>query len=70
MKIYYHDAGLMTEMVAMPIYGNLLLNKWANLDQRQYVASVASGLKPIEVGSYDDPRLTMTCFMARSNFAT
>ena len=28
------------------------------------------GLEPIKVSSYDDPGLTLTYFMARSNFAT
>ena len=45
MKIYRHDAGHMTKMAAMPIYGkkpfkNLLLwNQWTDFHETWYVAS-------------------------------
>ena len=45
MKIYRHDAGHMTKMAAMPIYGknpfkNLLLrNRWTDFHETWYVTS-------------------------------
>ena len=42
MKIYQHDAGIMTKMAAMPIYGkNLknLRNQWTDFHITWYVAS-------------------------------
>ena len=40
MKDYFHDAGHMTNMAAMPIYGNTILKiQWANLDETLYVTS-------------------------------
>ena len=71
MKIYPYDAGHMTKMVAMPIYGkknfkNLLLrNQRADFHETWYVASgtPASHLN-------DDPGMTLTYLTARSNFVT
>ena len=45
MKIYYHDAGHMTKMAAMPIYGKSTLknllpwNQWNDFKETWYVAS-------------------------------
>ena len=73
MKIYQDNAGHMTKMAAMPIYGKntlkifspgttgLILMKLCMKHQRP---------KPFIFCSNYDPRLTMTYFMARSNFAT
>ena len=73
MKIHQHNAGHMTKMAAMPIYGKnpskiffpgttwLMLVKLCMKHQRP---------KPIIFCSNYDPGLTMTVFMARSNFAT
>ena len=42
MKIYQHDAGHMTKMAALSIYGktlqNLLQNQWNDFDETWYVA--------------------------------
>ena len=73
MKIHQHNAGHMTKMAAMPIYGKntlkiffpgttgLILMKLCMKHQRP---------KPFIFCSNYDPGLTMTYFMARSNFAT
>ena len=40
MKIHQHNAGHMTKMAAMPIYGkNTLKNHWADFDETMYEAS-------------------------------
>ena len=73
MKIHQHNAGHMTMMAAMPIYGKntlkiffpgttgLILMKLCMKHQRP---------KPFKFCSNYDPWLTLTCFIARSNFAT
>ena len=73
MKIHQHNAGHMTKMAAMPIYGKntskifflgttgLILMKLCMKHQRP---------KPFIFCSNYDPGMTLTYFMARSNFAT
>ena len=73
MKIHEHNAGHMTKMAAMPIYGKntskiffpgttgLILMKLSMKHHR---------LKPFIFCSNYDPGLTLTYFIARSNFAT
>ena len=58
-KIYYHDAGHMTKMAAIPIYGK---NSLKNV-QRNLVCSFIN-LDPVCPHYY--PGLTFTCFSARS----
>ena len=72
MKIHQHNAGHMTKMAAMAIYGKntlkiffsgttgLILMKLCMNHQR---------LKAFTFCSNYDPGLTLTYFMARSNFA-
>ena len=46
MKMYRHDAGRMTKMAAMPIFGKnsskilLLQNRWTDIHETWYEASV------------------------------
>ena len=56
----------MTKMAAMLIYGkNLLLwNQWADCLETLYVAF---GNLVLQILINDDPELTLTYFMARSN---
>ena len=72
MKIYQNNAGHTTKMAAMSIYGKTLKNllirtigpilmKLCKKHQRP---------KPLIICANYDPRLTLTYFMARSNFAT
>ena len=72
MKVHLHNAGHMTKMAAIPIYGkhfkNLLSrNQWADFDETLYEAS---GTYALYIVSNYDPGLTLTYFMARSNFAS
>ena len=66
-----HDAGHMTKMATMPIYGkkhfiNLLLqNQLTDFQENWYVALGIQG--HIIVCSNYDPSLTLTYFSARSN---
>ena len=73
MKIHQHNSGHMTKMAFMPIYGKntlkmffsgttgLILMKLCMKHQRP---------KPFIFCSNYEPGLTMTYFMARSNFTT
>ena len=65
-KVYINGLGHMTKMAAMPIYGKnlkkLLLQNQKSYDLETW--HVASGY------INDDPGLTLTYFMARSNFVT
>ena len=73
MKIPQHNAGHMAKMAVMPLYGintfkiffpgttGLILMKLCMKHQRQ---------KPFIFCSNYDPVLTLTYFMARSNFAS
>ena len=65
-KLYSNNSGHMTKMAAMPIYTkNLLLRnqKFNYLD----IGYAASGAQVLPSCSNDDPGLTLTYFMARSN---
>ena len=67
-KICGLDAGHMTRMAAMPIYGKILqknLQEPAGRFPRNLVCSI--GLLPIMVCSNDDLGVTLTYFTARSN---
>ena len=73
MKIHQHNAGHITKMAAMPIYGKntlkiffpgttgLFLMKPSMKHQR---------LKPFFICANYEPGLTLTYLKARSNFAT
>ena len=54
MKIHQHNAGHMTKMAAMPLSGKITLKV----------------IKFFMFCSNHDPGLTLTYFIARSNFAT
>ena len=66
MKIYWHDAGHMTKMAATPIYGKnpskIFLSETGGL--------ISTKLGIVIICSNDDPGLTLTYFMARSNLVT
>ena len=61
----------MTKMATMSIYGKRPLksswNQWAYFNETWYVAW---GHNPTIVCSNDNPRLTLSCLTAMSNFAT
>ena len=72
MKIYSNKFGHMTKMAAMTIYGKnpskiFLQNHQADCLETWYVAL---GLGPIIICSNDDPGMTMTYFIPRSNLVT
>ena len=71
MKIYQDNAGHMTKMVAMLIYGkhlkNLSRNHWADFYETLYKLQRP---KLFIFCSNYDPLLALTYFMARSNFAS
>ena len=72
MKIWWHDAGPMTKMAAMPIYGRNPLKIFFSGTSRPISTKLGMqhrGLKPIIVRSNDDPRVTLACFTAMSNLA-
>ena len=70
MKIYKHDAGHMTKMAAMPLYGknpskNLLLrNRWADFHETWNVALGTPAIHSLF--KYD----TLAYFTAMSNLVT
>ena len=68
-KVCTNGPGHMTKMAAMPIYGkNFLLQNHKSVDlETWHAASVTQALQ-----SYinDDPGLTLTYFMTRSNLVT
>ena len=66
MKIHQPNAGHMTKMAAMPIYGKnpLSRNHWADFDETLYKVSETYAL--YYCANYD-PGLTLTYFTARSN---
>ena len=71
MKIYYYDAGHMTKMAAMPIYGK----NPSKISETSGLISIKLGmyhwgLLPIIVCSIYDPGVTLTYFTARSNLVT
>ena len=72
-KIYQYDAGHMTKMATMPIYGkNPSKHFYSGISAPIYtnLGMKRRGLLPIVVCSNDDPRVTFIYFMARSNFET
>ena len=74
MKICQHNASQLTKMAAMPIYmvkhfKNLLSrDNWADFDESLYEPPETQVLN-IFCSNYDSG-LTMTYFLARSNFAS
>ena len=73
MKIDQHNAGHMTKMAAMPIYGKSTLKIFFPGTTRLILMKLCmkhQGPTPfIRCANYD-PGLTLTYFMAKSNFAT
>ena len=75
MKIHQYHAGHMTKMAAMPIYGKNTLN--SSFQEAGTTGLIMMKLwmnyqrpKPFKFYSNYDPGLTLTYFIARSNFAT
>ena len=73
MKIHQHNAGHMTKMAAMPIYGKNTLKSFfpgptGPILMKLCMKHQRSG--PFIFCSNYSPGLTLTYFMARSNFAT
>ena len=72
MKNYQHFAGHMTLMAAMPIYGKATLKIFCRGTTGQIVMKLCmkhQGPKPFIICANYDHGLTLTYFMARSNFA-
>ena len=70
MKICRYDAGHMTKMAAMPIYGKNSSKSFSSETSRPISTKFRMyhrGLQPIIVFSNDDTRLTLNYFKARSN---
>ena len=73
MKFNEHNAGHMTKMATMPIYGKIPLRIFFPATGGMILTKLGmylQGLQPIIVCSTYDPWLTFTYFGARSNFAT
>ena len=73
MIFYQHDAGHMTKMAAMPIYGknpSKIFFSGTGGPISTKLGMKHWGLQPIIVCSNDDPGVTLTYFMARSNLVT
>ena len=73
MKIHHHFAGHMTKMAAMPIYGKKPLKPIFPGTTGQILMKLCmkhQRPKPFIIFANFDPRLTLTYFTARSNFAT
>ena len=73
MKICGYDAGHMTKMAAMPIYGKTPSKIFFTLTAGPISTKHCMlhwGLLPIIVCSNDDPGVTLTYFTARSNLVT
>ena len=73
MKIHQYNAGHMTKMVAMPIYGKCTLNLlsrnlWAEFDETFFMKHQRP--KPFIICANYDAELNLTYFTALSNFAT
>ena len=72
MKIYQHDASHMTKKAAMLIYGKNPLTPPPPPGTSRPISRKLGvyhlGLRPIIVCSNYEPVLTLTYFMARSNF--
>ena len=73
MNIYLHDAGHMTKMAAMPVYGKnpskIFFSRTGGSISTKLGMS-HRGLQPIIVSSNDDPGVTLAYFTARSNLVT
>ena len=72
MKICQHDLGHMTKMAATPIYGknpSKIFSRTGGLIFTK-LGKQHRGLLPIIVYINDDPGVTLTYFMARSNLET
>ena len=69
MKIYEYDVGHMTKMAAKPIYGKNPSKIFSENDGPilTKLSMLHRGLQPIIICS-NDPGLTLTYFMERSNF--
>ena len=71
-KVYINGTAHMTKMTVMPIYGktpkNFLLQNQKSHDLVTW--HVASGTQALQSLLNDDPGLTLTYFMARSNWVT
>ena len=70
MKVCSNGLGHMTKMAAMPIYGKKLLKIFFYGTQRPMTLKLGMQHRVLEyyqVCSIDDPGLTLTYFMARSN---
>ena len=73
MITYQHDAGHMTKMAGMPIFGRKPLRTFFSGTSRQISMKLGMqhlGLLSIIVYTNDDTGVTLTYFTARSNFAT
>ena len=73
MKIHQHFAGHMTKMAAMPIYGKNTLEIFFPGTTGQILIKhdrKHHRPKPFTNCANNDSGLTLTYFMARSNFAT
>ena len=72
MNIIQYDAGHMTKLAAIPIYGKnpskiFFRNQRADFHETLYEAS---GTPAHHIFSNDNTGVTLTYFMARSNFVT
>ena len=70
MKIHQQNAGLMTKMAAMPIYGKNTLKIFFSGTTGQILMKLCMKYqrpKPFVICANYDPGLTLTYFTARSN---
>ena len=73
MKIHQHFAGHVTKIAVMPIYGKNTLKIFFPGTTGQISIKLCmkhQRLKPFIICANYDPRLSLTYFMARSNFVT
>ena len=73
MKIYKHNAGHMTKMAAMPIFGKTPSKSFFTGTRGPISMNLGMshlGLLPIIVCTNEDPGVTLTYFTVRSNFTT
>ena len=73
MKVYINGLGHMTKMAAMPIYGKKPLKIFFSRTRSPMILKLGMyhlGLKLYKVYINDDLGLTLTYFMARSNWFT
>ena len=73
-EIYRYDAGRMTKMAAMPIYGKnpskIFFTGTGRPISTKKLGMWHWGLLPIIICSNDDPGVFLAYFTARSNFVT